>query len=346
MRIFLYGISALSYWLSTPLGSRASNRVSQKALTNCEPTPSSIQYLERCCPQIPQPYHVSVSTRTKKRLDCTALHISTFQLAGKPYCCVESGIFAPCPELCFVQVARDLPLHELVKVGDALCGTFYIDPQSRNGLGSRRPITSKRLIALFVSRNPGIAGAKMTRRALKLMVDKAASPPEIFLAMTLGLPYKYGGYQLPDIVVNRRIQPTRKARAIAKRQSLVPDVLCERARVDIEYDSTSEHASAAQLMRDAQKRLALEADGYKVITVTARQIRSREEMRMVAEQSRRRMGARLRPQSASFRQQHNALFQTGWSLSRYHREDWLRGSDRCEGGAVAGGDRGREDEQT
>ena len=326
MRIFLYGISALSWWLSAPATPGEGNRVGQNALRNCKPDAATIQYLAHCCPQIPRPYHVTVSARMKRCPDEVAPHRSQFKLVGRPFCRVASGIYAPCPELCFVQVANNLDLHELVKVGNALCGTFFIDPKARNGLGKRRPLTSVRRIGAFIGRNPGILGAKPARRALGLMVDGAASPPEVFLAMALGLPYRFGGYQLPGIAANRRIKPSSKARAIAHRNTLVPDILCESSRLDIEYDSNTEHASAAQLTRDAQKRLALEADGYKVITVTARQIGSQGEMRKIAEQSRRRMGTRLRPQSAAFRQQQRALFRTGWSLSRYHRREWLEGA--------------------
>ena len=334
MRIFLYGISALSWWLSAPTTPGERNRVGQNALRNCQPDAAAIQYLARCCPQIPRPYYIAVSARMNRHPDGVVPHRSQFKLTGKPFCRVASGIYAPCPELCFVQVANSLDLHELVKVGNALCGTFFIDPKARNGLGKRRPLTSVRRIGAFVGRNPGILGAKPARRALDLMVDGAASPPEVFLAMALGLPYRLGGYQLPGIAANRRIKPSSKARAIAHRNTLVPDILCESSRLDIEYDSNTEHASATQLTRDAQKRLALEADGYKVITVTARQIGSREEMRKVAEQSRRRMGTRLRPQSAAFRQQQGVLFRTGWSLSRYHRREWLKGAPESVAAAL------------
>lgn len=330
MRIFLYGISAFSYWLSAPTAPAKIDHVTAGALRNCEPTPDAVQYLAERFPQIPQPYHVSVSTRTKKRLAETTLHASTLPLPGKPFCRIADGVYAPIPELCFIQIARYLDRSELIKAGDALCGTFFIDPDARNGLGRREPVTSKQRIKAFLARTPGMTGAKAARRAADHLIDNAASPPEVFLAMVLGLPHRYGGYQLPGITANKRIRPSRKARFIAKRETLVPDVLCEAARLDIEYDSNAEHASPSQLTRDAQKRLAMEADGYKVITVTAQQIRSKREMRNIADQSHRRMGARLRVQSAAFRQEHDALFRMGWSFERYHRRAWLNGDQVSE----------------
>ncbi len=222
---------------------------------------------------------------------------------GKDFCRVESGVFVSCPELCFVQLAQSLPFHELVRAGNVLCGRFYLDAGKGGELGRREPLTSKRRIEAFLRANPGIKGVKEARRALPWVTEGAASPPEAFLAMVFGLPYRYGGFQLSDLAVNRRLRPSHKAQQIARRTTLVPDILFADARLAIEYDSTAEHTSSSQLTRDAQKRLALEADGYKVVTVTAGQIGDSGEMRRIAEQCYRRRGKRFRPQSKEFANQ-------------------------------------------
>lgn len=81
-----------------------------------------------------------------------------------PFVRIADGVYASCPELCFVQLALVLPLHELLKAGDALCGMFFIDPSSRNGLGSRTPLTSKRRIESFVRRNAGCVDRRQRSR--------------------------------------------------------------------------------------------------------------------------------------------------------------------------------------
>lgn len=233
---------------------------------------------------------------------------------------MESGVFVACPELCFVQLAQSLSFHELVRAGSVLCGRFHLDPRKGDALGQREPLTSKRRIEAFVRANPGIKGVKEARRSLPWVTEGAASPPEVFLSMVFGLPYRYGGFQLSDLAVNRRIRPSYKAQQIARRTTLVPDILFADARLAIEYDSTAEHTSSSQLTRDAQKRLALEADGYKVVTVTAGQIGNLGEMRRIAEQCYRRRGKRFRPQSKEFANQQARLFRMGWSLEDYRRE--------------------------
>ena len=317
MRLILFGISAFSYWLCAPSAPDASCKVSAKILKNCEPVLEALRHLEGIFPFLPRPHHVSTTSHTKRPLSEAICHLMVRMPKGKDFCRVESGVFVSCPELCFVQLAQSLPFHELVRAGNVLCGRFYLDAGKSGELGQREPLTSKRRIEAFIRANPGIKGVKEARRALPWVTEGAASPPEAFLAMVFGLPHRYGGFQLSGLAVNRRLRPSHKAQQIARRTTLVPDILFADARLAIEYDSTAEHTSSSQLTRDAQKRLALEADGYKVITVTAGQIGNSGEMRRIAKQCYRRRGKRFRPQSKEFANQQALLFRMGWSLEDY-----------------------------
>lgn len=318
MRLVLFGISAFSYWLCAPAAPDDSRRISAKILKNCEPVVESVRYLANALPFIPRPYHVSTTSHAKRSLREAVCHLVVRAPKGKAFYRAESGVFVACPELCFVQLAQSLSFHELVRAGNVLCGNFHLDAGAAGALCRRDALTSKRRIEMFVRANPGIKGVKEARRALPWITEGAASPPEAFLAMVFGLPYRHGGFQLSDLAVNRRLHPSYKAQQIARRATLVPDILFDDARLAIEYDSTAEHASSSQLTRDAQKRLALEADGYKVVTVTAGQIGSTAEMRRIAEQCYRRRGKRFRPQSREFQNQQAFLFSMGWALEDYY----------------------------
>lgn len=321
MRLFLYGISAFSYWLGVYARPSAAYAVGSGALVSCEPTRKSIDYLTRVLPLIPPPAHVLVSKKMKSPVPDAVAHATHFSLKGKPFLRVADGIFAACPELCFVQLARDLPFHELVKVGSALCGAFAVDPLSSNGLTRRTPITTAKRIEAFIRRNPGIRGAKAARQAVKCLAENAASPPEAFLWTVMSLPQRYGGYGIPGLELNRRITPSKRAQSLAHRKTLVPDIMHAPSRLSIEYDSNSEHLTPEQISRDASKRLALEADGFKVITVTSRQLPDSNEMRGVAEQSCKRIGRRFQIQSKNFQAQHRRLYACGWSLRAYQRDN-------------------------
>lgn len=295
-------------------------------MRSCVPHQRAVEYLERTFPQIPQPYHVLAPSPSKSPVPQALVHMSRFPYQGKPFVRVGNGVFASCPELCFVQLALSLSFHELVKAGDALCGSFYVDPLSNNGLGSRTPVTSKRRIEAFIRRNAGLHGVKQARRALGSMIDGAASPPEAFLWSVLSLSQRYGGYGIPNLAMNRRIRPSKKARSIARRETLVPDVSHLESRLAIEYDSNSEHLTPSQVARDATKRMALEADGFRVLTVTTRQLSNPGEMRHVAEQASKHLGRRLQIRGRRFSAVHRLLYATGWSLKKYHRSLWLEGS--------------------
>ncbi|MEC4272855.1 hypothetical protein VJ923_06755 [Adlercreutzia sp. R25] len=270
---------------------------------------------------MPVPVHVLVPRKSKSPIPDAVAHASHFAFKEKPFIRIADGVFVACPELCFVQLACDLPFHELIKVGSALCGTFVIDSSCSNGLAKRAPITTTRRIEAFIRRNPGIRGAKAARRAVKCLAENAASPPEAFLWTVMSLAQRYGGYGIPGLELNRRIAPSKKAQRLARRKTLVPDIVHASSRLSLEYDSNSEHLTPDQISRDASKRLALEADGFKVITVTLKQLSSSDEMRGVAEQSCKRMGRRFQIQSKNFRVQHRLLYACGWSLRAY----------RCDG---------------
>lgn len=181
MRFVLYGTSSFSYWLSAPCRPSSKSAVGTNALKRCVPTARTVAYLEKIFPQIPQPYHALVPDHRKSTVPQAVTHVSIYPYREKPFVRIADGVYASCPELCFVQLALVLPLHELLKAGDALCGTFFIDPSSRNGLGSRAPLTSKRRIESFVRRNAGLRGSAAAKSALRFVADNAASPPEAFL---------------------------------------------------------------------------------------------------------------------------------------------------------------------
>ena len=96
---------------------------------------------------------------------------------------------------------------------------------------------------------------------------RQASPPEVFMRLVLGLPARLGGFGLSGSVMNKRIKPSKRAKALAGRESLVPDLYLPDCKLDIEFDSNAEHLTARQATLDATKRMALESDGLKVITV-------------------------------------------------------------------------------
>lgn len=330
MRIVLFGMSAVSYWLSASRRPDRNSDVGGACLKHCNPTARAVDYVAAVLPQIPEPYHCLAPVNSRRLTGLPVLHTSRATYAKGSFCLIADGIYAASPELCLLQIASSVSLHELVKVGSALCGTFRIDPMSPGGLSTRRPLTTRKRIAAYVKAQAGLNGVKAARRALPHVFERAASPPEVFLCMVLGLPRLYGGYGLDAGKVNHCMVPSKKAKALSGRSFLVPDLCWPETRLAIEYDSNSEHLSGTQAARDAKKRLALEHDGFRIITVTTSQLGCAADMRSVAEEVARHNGVPLRIRGKQFARKHGELYRAGWSLARYSRAKWLVDGSRKE----------------
>ena len=198
-----------------------------------------------------------------------------------------------------------------------------------SGLMGRTPLTSPRRIGAYLERCPGHDGLARAREALRFVCAEAASPPEVFMRLVLGLPARLGGFGLSGSVMNRRIKPSKRAKALAGRESLVPDLYLPDCKLDIEFDSNAEHLTARQATLDATKRMALESDGLKVITVTTSQLASASAMRHVAQEAHARRGTRLRLRCKNFALRQKRLYQLRWSMDDYLDEGWVAAQRSC-----------------
>ncbi|NBJ66828.1 hypothetical protein D5273_06880 [Enterorhabdus caecimuris] len=155
------------------------------------------------------------------------------------------------------------------------------------------------------------------------MTEHAYSPPEVFMRMVLGLPARFGGFGLTGSTANERLAPTQRAQRVAGRRTLIPDLCWPEEKLVVEYDSNAEHLAPSQITQDAKKRLALEADGYAVVTVTTSQLASTESMETVAREIGRRLHRRLRIRASGFHRRQTELYRIGWSLDGYLDQQWL-----------------------
>lgn len=321
MRLVLHGLSALPVLLSSYRIDQR-QRGDHKVLHDCIPDKAALAYLEHTLPQIKQPYWLSAPTWRAPREDCHIVSTAYAYPAGSFYQ-VATGIFAASPELCFVQLGARVSCIELILYGSALCGTFVIDPTAHGGLGTRRPLTSKQNIAKFIAQNSHLTGIANARRVLPFLVDRAASPPEIFLQMVLLLPHFLGGYGLPRCEANYSLTLSPQARAIARHATLVPDCCWPDKRLAVEYDSNAEHLTSRQITLDATKRLALGKEEFHVVTVTNQQLADQARMLSVVKELAHHLGVRLRIRSRSFPQRQRELYRRGWSLDRLFNPAWL-----------------------
>lgn len=325
MRFVLYGESGAAYWLCADSTHARPCKDSAAVLSDDRPDEASCTYLLEQFPALNRPVHCLSTRKTIGSGPLWKAHLTHYRYPSHSFWHIGNGLYAPCPELCFVQACTTATDYQALKIGAALCGSFRIVPQKPSGLVSRQPVTSPDRIRRYLGRIPYLDGRKKAARLLPHIPRKAASPPESFLFLALTLPGCWGGGHLPAPLMNRRIKPGRKARAIAQRESLVPDFYWPDAKVSLEFDSDAIHLNGAQATRDSTKRLALESSGHRTFTVTTNQLASRDRMNHMTRQLAQALGCSTRSRSRHFTRKQAELFAESWSLNWLFDPSWLAG---------------------
>lgn len=314
MRATLSGPSAVAWWLTNALRPDHLRKFDGGILDECDPHVSSLAYIESTLPRLRRPIHLLSRCQRRDRGGRWKCHTTTYPFPRGSFLQIGSGLYVASPELSFIQSCHALPLHQVLKIGSALCGSFYLDSNAPTGLRSRPPLTSAAGIAIAARHLQKLPGSNRARVLSRHLAERAASPPEAFLALVLQCPSRLGGYGLPRAELNARLTPSPRARRLSRRSTLVPDLLWESRKLVIEFDSDALHLTSSQIELDASKRLALNADGYRVITVTSRQLDSSEKMRDIAHESALHLKMKFRQRSDSFTTQNLEFFRAGPSL--------------------------------
>lgn len=308
MKLFLYGISAAQWWSSARTRGLPSDAFDYRVLADCSPTASSLRYLERLAPCVERPYQLLVPLkRDARKVEGANTHVSAFRYRAGSFVRVASGLYVSCPELCFVQLSSSGTFLDAVRWGYALCGVSAIASDSRSGLVSRPSLTSVAAIGDYLDDSSGLRGLPAARRALAQVRDGSASPRETDLAMRLTLPGRWGGYGIGGAQLNFRIDLGARARSQTSQNYYIADLCWPEKKLVVEYDSDL-HLTSSEVAHDAAKRRALEAAGYKVITVTKLQLDSSLEMERIAKAIARHLGIRLRSQASDFERRQRDLF--------------------------------------
>lgn len=204
------------------------------------------------------------------------------------------GLFVPCPELLFYELATIMEPEALALVGYELCGTFSRDardPRCGEVTYDVAPVTSVEKIAAYLGALGDRPGALIARRVLGRVADNAWSPMEAIIALLATLPVHELGYELGRVELNVRHGATPELVALGVKGSRVPDVEVVGTRVGFNYDSalhldlesiaqaTLEGDPAADIARvrekyidDLRRNRELAAQGRIILPVTAQDL--------------------------------------------------------------------------
>ena len=186
---------------------------------------------------------------------------------------LKTGVYVSSPEFMFMRAATLLSTEQLIAFGDELCGLYSFDETQKRGFRKREvPLVTKESISRFLDKAAGCMGKKKAAQALKYVVERSASPMETFDVMTMCLPYKLGGYRIPQLAMNAQVPLTSRAARIARRKNCYLDMGDVEKRVDIEHHGRLDHSSDEDKESDRDRVNGLKEMGFEVIELTSHEV--------------------------------------------------------------------------
>lgn len=220
---------------------------------------------------------------------------------------IARNVLASSPELCFVQMASELSLPALIRLGFELCGTYGVATVGKADFRFERPFTTPARLARFLDKAANMPGTVKARKALKHLVAGSASPMETTLAMLLCLPLRMGGYALPQPRMNHAVNPRGRSRLAVDDKCYYCDLIWPNANIALEYDGREHHGTVNKMADDATRRNNLLDRGVSVLTVTTRTVRNLIELDHIARTLSRQLGFRPRCDQQAWRTKQHEL---------------------------------------
>ncbi|MCD5343217.1 endonuclease domain-containing protein [Arthrobacter sp. AK04] len=146
----------------------------------------------------------------------------------------------------WLDLARDLPLDDLVSMGDELIRVPRVDFEGRT-----EPYDTLAGLRALVARHPNLQGIVRAREALELMRVGADSAPETLLRLAIAS----AGLPEPELQVPLRAGDARSPSA---------DLGYRHRRLAIQYDG-GHHLDESQIFSDRRRDKAFESAGWTVL---------------------------------------------------------------------------------
>ena len=221
------------------------------------------------------PVHVAVPRKTNRHnTTITTFHTLPKHLPRNSFIRITDSLLISGPEMCFLQAALVLPLYMLVKLACELCAIYVLDPYEEYGQRNREPITTVSNIGEYLQNAKGISGVQLASQAIQYASDRANSPMEVNLATIAVLPISSGGFGIEKMLLNYDVPLTEAGAAHLGRNVCCCDMVWLEKKVVLEYDSNLSHLNRIQHAKDKARTTALSLSGYKVISVTAENLRN------------------------------------------------------------------------
>ena len=281
--------------------------------------------------------HFLVHEKNERRF-CSGTKVHTISMFDitTDYYWITDGVVVPSPETVFVQMASSGDFTATLNVGCELCSSFALAKQPKNNVVDKdliensnnssnellanmnnsyaklvqiQPVTNAQLIVEYCNSVKNLRGIQNARRVAEILPKgNAASPMEIKLFQILCSPRNKGGFGISVPQFNYGVLLGNKASNIYRHKKCICDLCWPEFKIDLEYDSDLVHAFAKKIHSDANRRLALEEDGYRVITVTKNHVYDKLFMERIAKKIMSYQGKNLRIRRDGFVEAQDSLF--------------------------------------
>lgn len=140
------------------------------------------------------------------------------------------------------------------------------------GLWKRPPLTTSDQLAFAASNAAGLRGLPISRQALALCNDGAASPAEAQALLLLCADARMGGEGLPKPLLNAKIPFSSEAKLLGSSSYAVADCLWPQEKRILEVNGMDYHADRDGFLIQTGRTPALESMGYTVAELTPAQM--------------------------------------------------------------------------
>lgn len=215
---------------------------------------------------------------------------------GRSFLKLGQNAFAASPNFALCELADETQnlLELLLLLWEAL-GRYRTRLTWMDASYETAPITSLRSLTRFVTDNPHLHGAAKIAQALRYVREGSASVRESQIALFMGLPLRYGGFNLGLPQMNYRVEASREARIISGRSHFRCDLCWPDQKVDVEYQSDEMHEGRRMRIRDSRRTNALITMGWNVICITNSEAQNLSTLEQIAERIRKLIRKRSHP---------------------------------------------------
>ena len=238
------------------------------------------------------PLEITVFKRDNAhRLSGCLCHVSTKRFSSSRFIKLTDDIAIVSVELCALQAASHLPFRELVEYYFELCGAYSLKGDGSTSYIERPALTSTAKLKHFFSSLTSCDGLVLARKAIAVVRDGCRSPMETAFVMMLTLPKREGGLGIKGVETDYEVSVTNVAKSLTRRTKFFMDAYLKKSRTDIEYNGFHHDTEENQAI-DEERKNALAAMGYDIITVSKHSFMHAKPFARVMEAIQRKEGIR------------------------------------------------------